>query len=375
LASIHQDLNDVKELRRIGDTSYLPATVSKRVDSEFRLPFQLECIRNLNFTGRNAFIQKLHENIISPRLEGNCPRIVAIHGIGGVGKTQIIQEYAFRFQKEYTSMLWVNASSLQSAVTSYCAIAQRLIDHFEHVAHEMSLTGLIDTSGKINTTKDSINMVVGAVIRWLTLKGNTKWLLFFDNTDDLENVDVPWLIPSGGSGTIIVTSRRPECARFGYSMGIEEMNEEEALELLSKSSAKDYEASNQEGKCRTGHGKAPMSNLYPEHNAAKDIVKSLGNLPLAIDQAGAYIQKLKLTARKYLSQLEKNKCHLLQQKPPSAVWPYQKTVLTTWETSLQAIMNENPEAVEVLQICAFFDGESISEEMLHCGFGFIKISI
>jgi hypothetical protein len=114
--------------------------------------------------------------------------------------------------------------------------------------------------------------------------------------------------------------------------------------------------------------------LSPEIDEAKKITSALGYLPLAIDQAGAYIYKLKLSTKRYSSLLEANAAHVLHHKPPAAVWPYKSTVFATWETSLQTIERENPEAVEILTICAFLAGEDIWEEMLACGLPFAQIS-
>lgn len=311
-------------------------------------------------------MQKIHEHITSYKLEGDSPRIIAILGIGGVGKTQLVQEYAYRYHKEFSSILWVKANSAQSVVASYCAIAQRIIDHSDQIAHEIGLTGLLDSAGRI--AEDSVTHIIGAVKRWLMLKGNSKWLLLFDNADDMDYMDIHPLIPAVVSGAVIITSRRQECARFGYSMEMDEMDEEEALILLSRSFLKDYGVSNTEGKGRVYDEEELLSDLISEHNAAKAIVKVLGNLPLAIDQAGAYIHRLRLTATRYLSHLEKKASHVLSQRPPYAVWPYRETVFITWEISLQAIKIRDPEAAELLQVCAFLSGEDISEKMLSNGF-------
>ena len=73
-----------------------------------------------------------------------------------------------------------------------------------------------------------------------------------------------------------------------------------------------------------------------EFESAKEIVKVLGNLPLAIDQAGAHMHTLKMRAGKYLSRLGENAA-ILNWKPPTNVWPYGKAVLNSWELTFQRV--------------------------------------
>jgi hypothetical protein len=98
----------------------------------------------------------------------------------------------------------------------------------------------------------------------------------------------------------------------------------------------------------------------------------LGYLPLAIDQAGAYIHKLRISARKYLCRLNEN-VKILSQKPPGKMWPYHETVLDTWEISFNEIEKENPGAFEIFQVCAFLAGEDMSEKILRYGLEFARM--
>jgi hypothetical protein len=95
----------------------------------------------------------------------------------------------------------------------------------------------------------------------------------------------------------------------------------------------------------------------------------LGYLPLAIDQAGAYIHKLRISARNYLCRFNEN-TKILSRKPPVKMCPYHETVLGTWEISFSEVERENPEAFKIFQVCAFLAGEDMSERTLKYGLEF-----
>jgi hypothetical protein len=101
-------------------------------------------------------------------------------------------------------------------------------------------------------------------------------------------------------------------------------------------------------------------------------VKVLGNLPLAIDQAGAHMHTLKMQAGKYLSRLKEN-AETLNWKPPTNMWPYRKTVLSSWDLIFKEFEKSYPDVFEIFQVCAFLAGENISENLLKSGFKFAQM--
>ncbi|CZR62563.1 uncharacterized protein PAC_12460 [Phialocephala subalpina] len=322
---------------------------------DFSIPPQLEFSRNTNFVGRDEILQRIHESIMSQRRQASDPIKLSIIGMGGIGKTQIIQEYAYKHQREFSSVFWVKANSYDSAVNSYFTIAQALVNHAGPSVQKTGLVGILDKTNLDYLSEAFARRVVQAVKYWLTLEGNNKWLLLFDNWDNLQDERMESLIPNGGSGVVLITSRRQDWARNGCSLEIAEMEEAASLKLLSRNSLSKYGESNQD-----------------DHNAAKEVVQALGYLPLAVDQAGAYIHKLKISVRTYLCRLNKN-AKVLSQKPPAQMWPYHETVLSTWEISLKEIEGENAEALEILQICAFLTGEDMNEQLLRYGFEFARM--
>ena len=96
----------------------------------------------------------------------------------------------------------------------------------------------------------------------------------------------------------------------------------------------------------------------------------LGCLPLAIEQAGAYINRISKPLSSYLPLFESNVKALMDKKPSAATWQYRDdTVFTTWEISFAAVQRENPKAAELLLVCSFFSDNEIVDELLVRGLG------
>lgn len=95
--------------------------------------------------------------------------------------------------------------------------------------------------------------------------------------------------------------------------------------------------------------------------SALTIVKKLGSLPLALDQAGAYICAIRISFSQYLPRFEARFKEIAAKRPPKGVWSYEETVFTTWEVSFRALRSP---AQELLLLCAFFDNEDIWEGLL-----------
>jgi hypothetical protein len=91
-------------------------------------------------------------------------------------------------------------------------------------------------------------------------------------------------------------------------------------------------------------------------------------MPVAIDQAGAYIQKLGIPLESYLSIFEASFEETMAKKPAFATWQYRDdTVFTTWEISFKAVANENVKAAELMILCSFLSNDDISIDMLSRG--------
>jgi hypothetical protein len=192
---------------------------------------------------------------------------------------------------------------------------------------------------------------MGVVRRWLS-NVPELWMLILDNADD-PDLDLFRHFPVGDRGTILITSRNPDC-RIHATAGVHElgrMEVEEAITLILKTA-----------------GHEDLSD-QPARETAKSVVSTLGCLALAIDQAGAVIRQGLYTMEEYCKAYSRRRKELFDRKPIQGGGDYEYTVYTTWEISLRMIKNKGGEAardaIELLQIFSFFHYDGISEEIFH----------
>ena len=224
------------------------------LELSYSIPMRLSFRANDNFTGRHRELAEIHRVLYStnPDAAISRQRVMVLHGLGGIGKTQLAIQYAYIHQKDYTSIWWVNASTTQTLSEGFLGIAQQLVSYHAkktiaglkpgntEIAAALGLPpGVVDRNGKFITSGDITKSVVNAVIEWFSAEDNNQWLLIIDNYDDLRNVDIYEFLPPSSSGSILITSRSRDTCRVGKAIEVQEVTENEALEILRKSSDKD----------------------------------------------------------------------------------------------------------------------------------------
>lgn len=267
--------------------------------------------RNQNFTGRNELLDLLEQRL----REGTTTVLPeAIHGMGGVGKTQLAIEYAYRHQSEYDIVWWIPSERPGQIGQSLVELAKRL--------------GLVTTS--------EANIATPAV-REALREGRpySRWLLIFDNADSPEQVR-PYF-PTGGTGTILVTSRNRRWGLVGGALEVDVFTREESKELL--------------------RGSGP--ELAEEE--ADALAEALGDLPLALVQAAAWRAETGMPASEYLRLFESKRNELLETAPPP---DYQLPVAAAWNVSLDHLETRSPGALRLLQLCSYFSPDPISRQIL-----------
>jgi tetratricopeptide (TPR) repeat protein len=188
--------------------------------------------------------------------------------------------------------------------------------------------------------------VVSAVKRWY--QANTRWLLIFDNADDLTILRD--FLPTGGKGHILLTTREQATGRIAQRIEIEKMEPEEgALFLLRRSSLLAQDA--------------PLeSSSSTDREAAKEIVQAMEGLPLALDQAGAFIDETQSSLSDYLHFFQTRQADLLQRRGRLAT-DHPDSVAATFSLSFEKVQKANPAASDLLYLCVFLDPDGIQEEI------------
>jgi hypothetical protein len=289
-----------------------PAAVERRNadQAEPRFPGQLPAIWNLparspTFTGREDLLTQLGSRLGASADQDGAVAVVplALYGLGGVGKTQLALEYAYRHAADYDLAWWIPA---QNPITIPTALAQ--------------LGSQLD----IPETDDQLKLA-RAVLR--ALGARRRWLLVFDNAEEPDDL-AGWL-PTAGGGHVLLTSRHPDWSALAQPVQVGVLPHDKATELLLRRSPDDDAAS------------------------AAELAEELGDLPLALEQAAAYLEREGTPLAAYLDAFRRRREELLSRGRAIA---YQGQVDTTWQLSIDKVA---PAGIELLRLCAFLAPEAI----------------
>ena len=276
--------------------------------------------RNKNFTGRDDILALLRDGASSrvtavlPEPAKNDPDSLVPQGVqgqGGVGKTAIAIEYAHRYSGDYDLVWWIPADQLPSVRGSLAALGARLHVEAQPAA---GIEGLISS-------------VLDALRRG---EPYSRWLLIFDNADQPE--DINKLIPRG-PGDVLVTSRNLRWESVINTVPMDVFLRDESKEFLLK-------------RVPRGLSEADTDRLAME----------LGDLPLALDQAGAMLSETGMPVDEYLRLLKEQVTKILSEgKSPD----YPQSMTAAWNLSVKTLQQRRPQALELLRCCAFFGPEPI----------------
>ena len=287
--------------------------------------------RNPFFTGREEILDHLH-SVLTDSYSAALTQAQAISGLGGIGKTQIAVEYAYRHTNQYNAILWVTALSRDVLIADFIMLAN-----------------ILDLPEKNEQDQD---IVLRAVKRWMAT--HASWLLIVDNIDDLKMIlDV---LPTRFAGKVLLTTRLQALGALAQPIEVDKMGREEGqLFLLRRAKI-------------LNPGMSLHQLSQEEQTLADKIVTELDGLPLALDQAGAYIEETQCGSFDYLNLYRTRRKELLE-KRSTGMHPidHPDSVTATWLISFQQIEEINQAAADLLRLFAFFEAEGIPEEILTAG--------
>ena len=285
--------------------------------------------RNPFFTGREEMLTRLHTLLTQPSSPVALTHSYALHGLGGIGKTQLAAEYAYRYHHDYEAVFWVQAETQAALVSSFITLAD--------------LLALPEKVG------DDQNRLVAAVLRWL--HQHKGWLLIVDNVEDLGLLK-PFL-PATDQGAVLLTTRLRTLDRFALTIELPPLSDEEGIQLLLS---------------RAKRESSFFSSEYPDTEwltAAKTLVTLMGGLPLALDQAGAYIERTGCHLVEYLRMYQQDQLYFLNDRCQVADHPH--SVVATFLLSFQQLTQVNAAAADLLRVCAYLAPDAIPEELFRVG--------
>lgn len=290
-----------------------PLDITSTVKGQPRIWGDVMPLRNPDFVGREDLLKQLRQRLAEPGATAVLPE--ALHGLGGVGKSQTVIEYLYRHADDYDLIWWIAAEHPTQIRNSFVELARRL---------EISTIGGADNAER-------------AVLEALR-KGEpySRWILVFDNADQPDTIKNYLLRTTGSTGHVVVTSRNSQWGSVARSVEIDLFTRQESIELLHRRGGEIAEGD------------------------ADRLAEALGDLPLAVEQAATWRAQTGMPVWEYLELLEENRAELLQMGTTSED---QLPVAAVWNVPLNQLRADHPEALALLQICAFFGPEPITRRV------------
>lgn len=296
-----------------------PLTKTFTVKPAFPIPgiWHVPISRNPNFTGREDVLRDLHDKFTSGR---PMARTQAIFGLGGIGKTQTAAEYAWRHAAEYDVVWWVRGQENGSMLAG-------------------DMANLAETLGLPAAPTCKEDEIQAFIQEWCRAHG--RWLLIFDNVD--KPADIHKWLPQG-AGHVLLTSCWSAWRGTAQAHEMNSWPDAEGVAFLCK---------------RTG---------CDDTTGAAALVQDLGGLPLALEQAAAYIEQTGTDFKTYLKLYDSRHLTLfLAGAISTQPQDYPETVLTTWSLSLVKVRERCPIALELMDLCSFLTPDDIPRSMLLFG--------
>ncbi|MEU7856232.1 FxSxx-COOH system tetratricopeptide repeat protein [Nonomuraea sp. NPDC049141] len=263
-----------------------------------------------HFSGRRRLLAELDTAMLA---QTDWP--VCLVGPGGHGKTQLASEYISQHASRYVAVWWIRAEQPSLIRTDLASLGRRLnadIGEAEIVAETLKLL-----------REDS---------RW------APWMMVFDNAGQPETVGA--FLPRGRSGHVLITSREPAWDEVAVPIEVGAFERGDSVELLTR--------------------RVPGMSV----DEAGQVAEELEDMPLGVVQAVAYIKGSGLAPAAYLARLREQPGRMLDKHPPV---DYGRGLASAWDLGFETLRQTCPEALYLLQRCAFLRPESISHGLLRQG--------
>ncbi len=276
------------------------------------------------FTGRDTLVQALHERFAAGREQEIAT--LALSGLGGCGKTQIALEYAYRYRNEYHTTFWIQGQSAEALRANFISLA-KLLNLPEH------------------KDADPEN-ILAALKRYLSQAA--RWLIIIDHLESFEAL--AGLFPTQGQGDILVTTRRHTVGESATVYKVEMLTPAEgALFLLRR--------------IRKLGPNATVDTIPAATVEAAHMISHLvSGLPLALDQAGAYIEQTASSLATYIERYKKHEAELLKHRGNSST-SHPASVAATFALCIEQARQLNPTSLELLSLCVFLHPDGIPLEL------------
>lgn len=278
------------------------------------------------FTGRQEELDALESGETAAITQSE-----AISGLGGIGKTRLAVEYAWRCGSRYTAAWFVRADSPEGLYRNLAALA-----HPE-------LLNLLEWEAQVE------EKTIAAVKRWL--REHPGWLMILDNVDTPEAQEaVLQILPALSKGRVLITSRLRNWPASVQKQSLEKLSAPKATQFLLH---------------RTENGR---EKAHDDAARAADLAGVLDGLPLALEQAAAYVVRQQMSFAEYLKAWEEERSEVLKWHHPG-VMQYPASVAVTWKQTFDQL---SPTAASLLRLMSFLAPEPIPMSLLEQGSEYIE---
>jgi tetratricopeptide (TPR) repeat protein len=256
------------------------------------------------FVGRTQLLDEIRQRL-------GLQQPLALTGLAGVGKTQLALAYIGRWDHHYEVVWWIRGEQAATLARDYAALAEKL-----------------ELPERIHHNQEAL---IAAVQEWLY--EHESWLIVFDNVED--DVELDPYLPRGQHGHVLITTRDRTWQTTAV-LEVHPWSREESLEFLRQFGPDDAQS-------------------------ADNLAGALGDFPLALEQAVAYMEETKTSMVDYLALLENRTAELVNLGRPLQ---YEQPVATTWSVSIERVRKKIPAGEDLLKLCAFLAAEDIPRTLL-----------
>ncbi len=281
--------------------------------------------QNPFFTDREDILAALRDFFQSQ--QGTRTRTQALYGLGGMGKTLLAMEYARLHQNEYQAILWLNTASREIL--------------------NSDLSSLLDQLGIFVEGGDNEQQRFAALKHWL--QHHDRWFVILDDLDDFTLVDQ--LLPQNSKGHALLITHSEATGPFAPAISIPQMSIREAALLLLRRAKKISAQGSQDAAAEA------------DYQLALALAQEVEGYPLALDQAGAYIEETQRSLASYLDLYRQRKGTLLGMRG-RLVNDHLDPVTTTLTLTFEKVAQIDPAALQLLHLLAFLHADAIPDEML-----------
>ncbi|KAL4971144.1 hypothetical protein BDW66DRAFT_155969 [Aspergillus desertorum] len=302
--------------------------------NKFHIPLDLSAVPVIEeFIGREEELNCLWD-YLQPA-SSQTRRVAVLHGLGGIGKTQLAIHFARKHKNEFTAIFWLNSKDQSALVSSLSSCLSQI-------------QGPPIEDQAVN--KEEAVQRANQVLQWLARPGNTRWLIIFDNVDQYSPIqghghygfDVYEFFPKADHGSIMITSRLQGLTELGKSFPVQKLIYKDATQLLLQSS---------------GFSAKDIAQMGAEQDLM-NLASLLDGLSLAIVIAGAFMRQTGTTFKEYWELYRTSWFDLQSQSAPTRQYQ-QGNIVQTWIITYKEIQKRDPTAAKLLLLLAFFDNQDI----------------